>query len=343
MKKNTHYLAISIEQPCTASWADMRPEKTGRHCFQCDKIVRDFTTATDTELADFFRSQPANICGRFRPDQVQRPLPFTPRAERSRLAPWRSAAMIGGLILSGGTVAAQTIPPVTPPVVPVPGWDVVGEVQLHTERSIRGQILNEEGEPLIGAHIVLVGTAYSTVTDFDGEFALAIPDTLEHFAIDVSYIGYIGQTQTFDRKYIAEEDQVVMQLEPEVYDLPVVVVTAENREYWLGGATGLLYCNKEWPKPEPDEVIDLILETYPNPFVSNLNVRFQAPQSGQYHLRLLDLSGKLLEQYAVHFDEGTQQLALAFELQSLPAATYGFQLQTPDGKAWTKLVTKAGR
>lgn len=59
-------------------------------------------------------------------------------------------------------------------------------------KSIRGKVVDETGEPLIGVSVLVKGTTNGTITDIDGNFAVNVPagsNTLE-----VSYIGYDPQT-----------------------------------------------------------------------------------------------------------------------------------------------------
>lgn len=51
---------------------------------------------------------------------------------------------------------------------------------------VKGIVLDEQGEPIIGANIVEKGTTNGTVTDLDGKFTLKVG---EHAKILVSYIG----------------------------------------------------------------------------------------------------------------------------------------------------------
>ncbi len=63
---------------------------------------------------------------------------------------------------------------------------------LVAQQSITGTITDETGEPLIGASILVAGTTTGTVTDFDGTFALTVPDGGEELV--VSYTGFATQT-----------------------------------------------------------------------------------------------------------------------------------------------------
>ncbi|NND05578.1 MAG: SusC/RagA family TonB-linked outer membrane protein [Saprospiraceae bacterium] len=70
------------------------------------------------------------------------------------------------------------------------------------QRSISGTITDVDGEPLIGANVIVKGTTIGTATDFDGTYELSIPDDAE--TLVVSYTGYttkevtVGSSNTID-------------------------------------------------------------------------------------------------------------------------------------------------
>ena len=59
-------------------------------------------------------------------------------------------------------------------------------------RRVEGTVLDEYGDPLIGANILLEGTSLGTVSDFDGHFRLEWPDSLKGNLV-FSYTGYSSQ------------------------------------------------------------------------------------------------------------------------------------------------------
>ena len=62
--------------------------------------------------------------------------------------------------------------------------------QQQSKRSIKGKVIDELGDPIIGANIVEKGTTNGTVTDIDGLFSLSVDQKAQ---IQISYIGYLPQ------------------------------------------------------------------------------------------------------------------------------------------------------
>ncbi|MDN3587846.1 SusC/RagA family TonB-linked outer membrane protein [Pedobacter aquatilis] len=95
--------------------------------------------------------------------------------------------------------------------------------------SISGKVLDETGQPLPGASILVKGTTRSTSTDADGNFKLAGLST-GSLTLSASFVGY----QTMDKPVsIAANSTVSFQLVPDAQKLNEVVVigygTAEKK------------------------------------------------------------------------------------------------------------------
>ena len=59
------------------------------------------------------------------------------------------------------------------------------------QRAITGTITGPDGSPLIGASVLVKGTSVGTVTDFDGRYALSVPEGQN--TIVIAYTGYESQ------------------------------------------------------------------------------------------------------------------------------------------------------
>ncbi len=70
---------------------------------------------------------------------------------------------------------------------------VFGISTAHAQTGTVSGKITDDGEPLIGASVVVEGTDIGTVTDYDGNYKLEL-DAGEH-TIRASYIGYIAQEQ----------------------------------------------------------------------------------------------------------------------------------------------------
>lgn len=53
--------------------------------------------------------------------------------------------------------------------------------------KVEGKVVDEKGEPIIGATVLIEGTNRGSVTDIDGKFVLSVPD--KHAVLVISYIG----------------------------------------------------------------------------------------------------------------------------------------------------------
>ncbi|WP_293714907.1 SusC/RagA family TonB-linked outer membrane protein [uncultured Parabacteroides sp.] len=75
----------------------------------------------------------------------------------------------------------------------------------------------DDGEPIIGATILVKGTNIGTITDLDGKFSLDVPE--KNKILQISYVGMTMQE-------VAVKPQVIVVLQADVTDLDEVVVTA---------------------------------------------------------------------------------------------------------------------
>lgn len=67
-------IILSTPNSCHENWPDMTPTKGGAWCKQCAKDVVDFSAMPDEKIVQHFREATQPVCGRFRNDQLNRPL-----------------------------------------------------------------------------------------------------------------------------------------------------------------------------------------------------------------------------------------------------------------------------
>ncbi|MDE6822183.1 SusC/RagA family TonB-linked outer membrane protein [Bacteroides acidifaciens] len=92
------------------------------------------------------------------------------------------------------------------------------ETNSQTAKVVKGKIVDENGEPLIGVNVAIDGTTTGTITDFDGNFSMS---AFANSTLKVSYIGYATQLIA-----IANKDFYSITMRPDNEVLDEVVVTA---------------------------------------------------------------------------------------------------------------------
>lgn len=85
------------------------------------------------------------------------------------------------------------------------------------KKTVKGQVLDENGEPVIGATVRSKGTGAAVVTDLDGNFTISAE---EGSKIEVSYLGYQPKSVT------AKGDNLTVNISQDEKTLNEVVVTA---------------------------------------------------------------------------------------------------------------------
>ncbi len=99
------------------------------------------------------------------------------------------------------------------------------------QAKINGTVFSQDdGEPIIGASVMVQGTSTGTVTDIDGNFSLVVPAGKK---VVVSYIGMVTQT-------LAAKDGMRVGLANDNHQLTEVVVTGmtqQDKRLFSGAAT----------------------------------------------------------------------------------------------------------
>jgi len=181
----TAFKSISILQPCRESWQNMTALSGGRHCQSCCKTVTDFTKMSNAEIVAYLSAN-TNVCGRFNQEQfpaVNNRLQIDDMPVLPGLKGW---AFVLSLLSSTVcfTVKAQT----KDAVVQAPGklpvrcsTPVIGKV--YVPKIIRGQVLDEHGQPLPQVTISLLQGGTGTITDNAGNFTMEIPQNASQFKV----------------------------------------------------------------------------------------------------------------------------------------------------------------
>jgi hypothetical protein len=100
-------IKITISEPCSQVWNDLKKVEKGRYCASCEKVVIDFKKMTDKELLDYFKHYQGSVCGSFNPMQLDRII----GENQTKIKPFKYLKFVASLIslfLSFGLKAQQT-------------------------------------------------------------------------------------------------------------------------------------------------------------------------------------------------------------------------------------------
>lgn len=93
--------------------------------------------------------------------------------------------------------------------------------------KVKGTIIDDQGEPLIGVNIIIEGTELGAATDEAGEYLVHFVPAGTH-RITASYIGYYTLTKENVIIYTDQTTVINFRLEPEVIPMQTVVVSAQR-------------------------------------------------------------------------------------------------------------------
>ena len=343
MKSSKKALIFSIDNPCHENWENMTPHELGKFCASCQKNVIDFSQMTDYELTLFFKNNPQKqVCGRFKKDQISRSIPIVEPETNRNL--WRAGlALLPGLLATPALMSQNNIPKAAVTVFneSKPSLKTSEEKQLV---SINGRVMDDEGEPLMGVNILIIGMNKGSVTDYRGKFSLELPKDLEKVRLQYSYLGFEDRIEKYNLESIEKDNEQTIVLKPAAHTFEEVVVVRSRlgccHEYMAGAITAIV---KEIPqkiKPEiPEKPIDL--KIYPNPFVQEFTLEFSSKEEGHYQFQLWGPNGQMILKRAYELAMGHQKIQLESIPSHIPGGIYFLKLIPPTGEAFHQQILKA--
>ncbi len=123
--------------------------------------------------------------------------------------------------------------------LPVNVQGAVGGVKFNTSelreiqqtRTVTGQVVDENGEPMIGVSVLLKGLSKGVITDLDGNFTLEAPAGANE--IHLSYVGYQAKTV----KITTGKMMIKMEPDNNMLDEVVAIGYAKVKRKDLTGST----------------------------------------------------------------------------------------------------------
>lgn len=112
-----------------------------------------------------------------------------------------------------------------------------GQVLAQSSGQVGGQVFDENGDPVVGAQIMVKGSKTGTVTDIDGKFSL--PSAKKGEAIVITYLGMDSQTLK-----AAPGMKVSMHSQDRQLDEVIVVAYGEQKKSSFTGSAGVVDADK---------------------------------------------------------------------------------------------------
>lgn len=100
--------------------------------------------------------------------------------------------------------------------------------------SIKGTVVDESGEPIIGANVTVIGSTLGTITGLEGDFSIGAP---ANSTLEVSFIGYVSKKFKLDGKTTYK---IVLEEDSEQLEEVVVVGYGTQKKATLTGAVSAI-------------------------------------------------------------------------------------------------------
>lgn len=340
-------IQLHIPEPCHENWDNMTVADKGRFCGSCQKQVIDFSDMSDREIAQFFKKpSTGSVCGRFMQDQLER----TIEMPRKRI-PWikyffqfalpaflfslKTAGQhtrIGKTVvnvqpqrpLMGDTIIVKEEKTVSK-AIPVACDNVemivtAGLIQVDYRmqqkfyNTICGKIIDENGEPVPHASIVLKETTIGTQALEDGSFAMSMNKKWEKAELVISSVGFEEKKVEVDRKNIQGEELVIqLQSKNKLGEVVVVAYSTTTKGMVMGS-----YATISKRVLFLDTVKNFFtvkkpaFKIYPNPVPrgSSFSVEISGEEKKSISITILDAGGRQVRAQSIPTVKGINKFSI---------------------------------
>jgi len=315
------------------------PVGRGKFCGSCQKQVIDFSNMNDRQVADFFKkpilslSKGGSVCGRFMTDQLEREidiprkripwvkyffqfaLPAFLLSLKSSVAKAQGEVKIKTTALDkvniNGNVDGIRFGMVSRKNKPKPlmGDTVNAPAKIIKEQvdkiKIMGKVIDENGNPVPYATIIIKGTKIGIPADSVGEFTIIPNTSWEKITLTCSSIGFETTEINVDRSN---------------YSGALVILTSFKLSEVIAGEVIITRCfAKKAVKPIPlipeltSETKTRIFKAFPNPIPSGASLTIECKQTeeGYYTFQLLNQSGQSVYNQEIWIDGEARVLSMA--------------------------------
>ncbi|WGD34757.1 carboxypeptidase-like regulatory domain-containing protein [Olleya sp. YS] len=169
-------IRVTIPEPCHEDWNTMTPKDRGRYCKVCEKTVVDFTNKTDEYIVKTYEKE-GKLCGRFKQQQLDRPLAYSRKDSTNYLAV-ASTAVLAYLSFGNTNAYAQQEPKTDTTSVNTTNH-IKGKIaqSILKTKIISGRVIGNNNKPLPNVLISEKGTNNFTKTNVEGHYTIKVSNT----------------------------------------------------------------------------------------------------------------------------------------------------------------------
>lgn len=308
---------LQIPEPCHENWDKMTPVDKGRFCDSCQKAVHDFTGMSDAQLIAFFRKpSTGSVCGRFYNEQLDRDLVIP----RKRI-PWVKyffqftiPLFLGGFksysqekpgIELNDTASICTKTTSTEQVI-------FGNLQPRIRGDISGKVIDESGNGVSYASVVIKGTANGVACDSAGNFYLRIPKIVSKLTLITSCIGF-KSGETVINPSSLRSLEIVLNTEKNINTGVVVTAYGSVKK---GGVMGIMVTRRSTLQKVKDYFVKDSFNVFPNPAKpgNEIKIEWNKAIAGEYIIDLFNLQGQLIQSTPSKIESGTTAFTIYLSL-----------------------------
>ncbi|MBD8388942.1 TonB-dependent receptor [Dysgonomonas sp. BGC7] len=106
---------------------------------------------------------------------------------------------------------------------------------LQEKTKITGTVVDKDGEPIIGATVVVVGTTQGTNTDLNGKYEIDVPNRQSR--LEFRFLGFVTKTETVGNQ---SQINIVLEEDSKILDEVVVVGYGTQKKATLTGSVTVI-------------------------------------------------------------------------------------------------------
>lgn len=292
---------VRIPEPCHEDWNKMTVDEKGRFCNVCSKSVVDFTNKTDTEIHSILIEKSSEkVCGRFKSNQVERPIISSTVIESNR---FRKIFLAAALLVFGAFLFSCTDDKgqmMGEPAFEQIKKELPKELQAIAIDTSKINTIEPSQIVSVGEVMIAGGLHYEYVPE-------AIPDTIPEITV-VDTLDYLIPNNSMTGAVVYQKEDVI--------------IDEETKKI-----------NEEIKTPVEQKQFNL----FPNPSNGVFTIEYELRSQTLVELAVYDMTGSLVKQIIKPMKQQSGIYQMPINLSDLPSGIYVCRL-TKDGKVETKQV-----